>query len=163
MKLGSLCTGIGGAERALELMGLTAELVWYSEIDKAASELLSRLHPDVPNLGDLKQIDWHSATPIDVLVAGYPCQPFSTAGLRKGVEDERHLFPHIAKAIGVLRPRLAFFENVAAHLRLGFDNVLCDLAALGYDAQWGTLRASDIGAPHQRNRLFILATDASGQ
>ena len=159
MKVGSLCTGILGAELALTMMGLEPDLRWYSEIDPHACKVLARRVPDVPNLGDLKVIEWERVEPVDALVAGYPCQPFSHAGNRKGTDDPRHLWPWIACALRVLRPRYAFFENVAAHLGLGFDEVLSDLAAIGFDAEWTTLRASDVGACHQRDRLFIVATD----
>ena len=114
------------------------------------------------NLGDITTVDWSTVEPVDLLTAGYPCQPFSTAGRRKGTDDERHLWPHVADAVRVLRPRRAFLENVAGHLSLGFDVVLADLAALGYSVRWGCVRASDAGAPHRRERLFILATDPSG-
>ena len=163
MKVGSLCTGIMGAELAFSMMGLEPELVWYSEIDPHACQILNARAPGVPNLGDLKAVEWERVEPVDVLVAGYPCQPFSNAGLRKGVDDERHLWPWIYSAIRVVRPRHIFLENVSAHLHLGFDSVLRDLASLGFDAEWTTLRASDIGACHKRNRLFIVATDASCQ
>jgi DNA (cytosine-5)-methyltransferase 1 len=163
VKVGSLCTGILGAELAFTMMGLEPDLRWYSEIDPHARKVLARRVPDVPNLGDLKVIEWESVEPVDALVAGYPCQPFSHAGNRKGTDDPRHLWPWIACALRVLRPRYAFFENVAAHLGLGFDEVLSDLAAFGFDAEWTTLRASDVGACHQRDRLFIVATDTGGQ
>ena len=159
MRVGSLCTGIMGAELAMSMMGLNPELVWYSEIDPHACKLLAA-KTDAPNLGNLKQIVWERVEPVDVLCAGYPCQPFSTAGNRKGTDDPRHLWPWIACALRVLRPRLALFENVAAHLHLGFDEVLSDLAAFGFDAEWTTLRASDVGSCHQRDRLFIVARDA---
>lgn len=86
-----------------------------------------------------------------------PCQPFSQAGHRKGTNDERHLWPHVYRAICVLQPRIAFFENVSNHVAIGLDTVLCDLAEIGWNAQWTCLRASDVGAPHHRERLFILA------
>ncbi len=86
-----------------------------------------------------------------------PCQPFSTAGKRKGTKDERHLWPYVRDAIRALRPRLVVLENVRGHLTLGFDVVLADLAALGMSARWGVVRASDAGAPHGRARLFIVA------
>lgn len=157
----SLCTGIGGAELALELMGLEPELLWYSEIDKDASKVLAERFPGVPNLGDLKLIDWASVHRVDVLTAGYPCQGESLAGKRKGAEDERWIWPWIADAIRILRPRVVLAENVAAHLTLGFPRVLSDLASLGFDVEWTTFRASDIGACHQRDRIFWAATDAS--
>jgi DNA (cytosine-5)-methyltransferase 1 len=160
VKIGSLCTGIMGNEMAMGLMGIEVELAWYSEIDKNCSTLIAEHHPDVPNLGDLKLIDWSTVEKVDVLTAGYPCQPFSTAGKRGGVTDERHLWPWIKEGIRALRPPICLFENVAAHRTLGFDIVLKDLAEIGFDAEWSTLRASDIGACHRRDRLFIVATDA---
>jgi DNA (cytosine-5)-methyltransferase 1 len=159
VRVGSLCTGIGGAEMALDMMGLKPEVVWYAEFDPKASQLLADKMPGVPNLGDITKIDWTSLEPVDAITAGYPCQPFSTAGKRRGTDDERHLWPYIADALRVLRPRYTFLENVSAHLGLGFDAVLSDLASLGFDAEWTTLRASDVGACHQRDRLFIVATD----
>jgi DNA (cytosine-5)-methyltransferase 1 len=154
---GSLCTGILGAELALEMMGLDPDLLWYSEIDKDACKILAKRVPGVPNLGDLKLIEWERVEPVDVLTAGYPCQPFSTAGKRKGTDDPRHLWPWICDAIRVLRPRITLLENVGTHLSLGFDTVLSDLASIGFDARWTTFRAADVGACHARNRLFIVA------
>lgn len=86
-----------------------------------------------------------------------PCQPFSQAGHRKGTNDERHLWPYVLDAIKHLRPRIAFFENVLGHVTLGLTEVLEDLAKIGWNAQWTCVRASDVGAPHHRERLFILA------
>lgn len=154
--------GIGGAELAMEMMGLEPELLWYSEIDKDASKVLAHHWPGVPNLGDLKLIDWATCPPVEILTAGYPCQPFSLAGHRKGTDDPRHLWPWIADALRILRPRVALFENVAAHLSLGFDTVLSDLAEIGFDADWTTFRASDVGACHRRDRLFIVARCGGG-
>lgn len=158
---GSLCTGIKGAEVALELMGLEPDLRWYSEIDPDACKLLALRAPGVPNLGNLKEVAWERIEPVEALTAGYPCQPFSSAGKRGGVDDPRHLWPWIHCALRVLRPRFVFLENVAAHLSLGFDTVLADLAASGFDARWTTFRAAEVGGCHGRDRLFIVATDAS--
>nr|DAX96042.1 MAG TPA: Cytosine specific methyltransferase [Caudoviricetes sp.] len=144
---------------------LDAKPVWFAEIDPAPARILAHHYPDVPNLGDVTRVDWEEvrdSQPIDILTAGYPCQPFSQAGHRKGTNDERHLWPHVYAAIKSLRPRLAVFENVLGHLTLGLDTVLKDLAEIGWDAQWTTLRASDVGAPHHRERLFILATNPDG-
>ena len=155
LKIGSLCTGYGGLDMAVEAY-FDAETVWVSEIDKYASKLIEKRF-NVPNHGDLKVINWAEVEPIDILTAGYPCQPFSHAGDRKGINDERHIWPHIKEAISYLRPKYVVLENVRGHLTLGFDSVLADLAQIGYDAKWQLVRASDVGAPHQRARLFVIA------
>jgi DNA (cytosine-5)-methyltransferase 1 len=155
MKIGSLCTGYGGLDMAVETY-FNAETIWCSEIDRYASQLIEQ-RLGTPNLGDLKKIDWSNVPNVDILTAGYPCQPFSTAGNRKGTNDERHLWPYIKEAISVLRPRFVILENVRGHLSLGFKDVLKDLAEIGYDANWRIVRASEIGAPHQRARLFVIA------
>jgi len=97
------------------------------------------------------------------LTGGYPCQPFSQAGHRKGAEDERHLWPHVRDAISALGPRVTVLENLRGHLTLGFADVLVDLADLGLSARWGVVRASDAGAPHGRARLFIIAYAESAE
>ncbi|CAB5223997.1 Dcm Site-specific DNA methylase [uncultured Caudovirales phage] len=155
MKIGSLCTGYGGLDMAVEAV-FNAETVWVSEIDKYASQLIKERF-SVINHGDLKAINWHEVEPIDILTAGYPCQPFSHAGDRKGLNDERHIFPYILEAISILRPKYAIMENVRGHLSLGFKEVLKGLAEVGYDAKWRIVRASDVGAPHRRERIFIIA------
>ncbi|WP_456303341.1 DNA cytosine methyltransferase [[Kitasatospora] papulosa] len=164
LRIGSVCSGYRGLDLAVEaVFGGTP--AWVADNDPGAARILSHHLPHVPNLGDITTVDWRQVEPVDIYCGGYPCQPFSTAGHRKGTEDARHIWPHIAHSLRVLRPRLAVFENVAGHLSLGFDTVLSDLAALGFDADWCTLRASDIGAAHQRNRLFLLAwpADTGGQ
>lgn len=155
MKIGSLCSGYGGLDLAVE-EHFGAKTVWCAEYDKHASKIIEARF-GVPNYGDLTKIDWHSVPQVDIITAGYPCQPFSAAGKRKGTEDERHLFPYILEAVRILRPRYAIFENVRGHLSLGFDTVLRDLASIGYDAKWSVVRASEAGAAHSRARLFIVA------
>jgi len=159
MKIGSLCTGYGGLDMAVEAY-FNAEMVWCAENDKYASQLIQARF-NKPNLGDIKQIKWDEVEPIDILTAGYPCQPFSHAGFRKGLDDERHIWPFIKEAISHLRPSYVILENVRGHLSLGFSAVLADLAQIGYDAKWKIVRASDVGAPHQRARLFIIAYASS--
>ncbi len=162
MRIGSLFSGYGGLDMAVSSV-LGGEVAWHVEYDKAPSRILAHHYPDVPNYGDVTQVDFTTIEPVDVLTGGYPCQPFSHAGLRKGTDDDRHLWPHVLRAISEMAPRLAILENVRGHLTLGFDVVLADLADLGWSARWGIVRASDAGACHQRARLFILAyPDASG-
>lgn len=151
----SLCTGYGGLDLAVEAF-FGAELVACADTDKSASMAIDK-HFGVPNLGDIKQIDWAALGTIDMITAGYPCQPFSNAGQRKGSDDARHIWPYIKEGIGILRPGIVVLENVRGHLSLGFKEVLADLASIGYDAIWTIVRASDVGAPHQRARLFIIA------
>lgn len=159
MKLLSLCTGYGGLDLAVEEF-FNAELIGCADIDKYASLAIEK-HFDVPNYGDIRNVldlDFE----FDILTAGYPCQPFSHAGQRKGLDDARHIWPTIAQIIGKFRPGIVVLENVRGHLSLGFKEVLKDLAQLGYDARWQVVRASDVGAPHQRARLFIIAyTDST--
>ena len=159
MRIGSLCTGYGGLDLAAEAF-YGAETIWTCEYDKHASKVIEA-RIGKPNHGDLKITDWAQVEPIDILTAGYPCQPFSHAGFRKGAEDERHLWPYIKEIIRILRPRFVVLENVRGHFTLGFREVLSDLTSIGYDARWTLIRASDAGAPHRRERLFILAYPVS--
>lgn len=155
LKIGSLCSGYGGLDMAVEAY-FNAETVWMCDNDKYASVVIKERW-NLPNLGDLKAVDWSTVEPIDILTAGYPCQPFSHAGQRKGENDERHIWPEIKTIISELQPKLAILENVRGHLTLGFKEVLQNLAEIGYDASWAIVRASDVGAPHRRERLFIIA------
>jgi len=155
VKIGSLCSGYGGLDMAVEAY-YNAETVWMCDIDKYSSIVIKERW-ELPNLGDLKTVDWVAVEPIDILTAGYPCQPFSTAGQRKGLQDERHIWPYIKEIISTLQPKRVILENVRGHLTLGFKEVLKDLTEIGYDARWAIVRASDVGAPHRRERLFVVA------
>lgn len=157
MRVGSLFTGYGGLD-----MAVGGDLAWYSEIEPAACTVLAAHYPDAPNLGDITAVDWSAIEPVDVITGGYPCQPFSNAGKRKGTKDERHLWPYVRDAISALRPSLAVLENVRGHLSLGLADVIGDLAGLGYDARWGVVRAAEAGAPHGRARVFITAYPTCG-
>ena len=165
LRIGSLCSGAGLLDMAV-MDVLDARVAWHAQYDpddrhQWAAQILAHHWPAVPNHGDITSIDWAAAEPVDILTAGFPCQPVSNAGKRKGHEDDRWLWPDVASAIGVLRPRAVVLENVAALIGRGLDRVLADLAALGFDAEWTCLRASDVGAPHRRERIFILAWPAA--
>jgi DNA (cytosine-5)-methyltransferase 1 len=144
-----------------------ADLAWYSEIDKDCNQLLAHHWPGVPNLGDLTTIDWDQVEPVDILCAGFPCQPFSHAGKREGENDDRAIFAYIADAVSVLRPGIVVLENVAGILTLGGPAVVGSLTGLGYGLRWGVVRASDapVFAPHRRARWFCVArsTDSGGE
>jgi DNA (cytosine-5)-methyltransferase 1 len=155
LTVGSLFSGIGGFDLGLERAGM--KVIWQSEIDHFACKVLKKHWPDVPNLGDITKVDWTNIERPDVICGGYPCQPFSTAGKRGGATDPRHLWPAMFNAICLLRPRYALMENVRGHLSMGFGDVLADLASIGYDAEWQVIPAAAIGAPHKRDRVFIVA------
>jgi DNA (cytosine-5)-methyltransferase 1 len=152
---GSLFTGIGGLDLAVEAHGF--EVAWQVENNLYCQAVLARHWPDVPRYGGVEEIDWHGVERVDLVTAGFPRQPVSDAGRRKAQADERWLWPEVARCVRDLRPGYVFLENVSGLLSRGMGEVLGDLAALGFDAQWCALRASDVGAPHERERVFILA------
>jgi DNA (cytosine-5)-methyltransferase 1 len=155
LTVGSLFSGIGGIDLGLERAGMTVK--WQSEIDPYACKVLKKHWPDIPNLGDIKTVDWSNVEPVDLIAGGYPCQPFSTAGKRQGENDPRHLWPYFRDAISAIRPRYALLENVRGHLTMGGTTVIGDLAQIGYDCQWQVVSAASVGAPHRRDRIIIVA------
>jgi len=155
LTVGSLFSGIGGLDLGLERAGMN--VIWQSEIDPYACRVLKKHWPEVPNHGDIKLIDWSRVERPAVICGGYPCQPFSTAGNRKGEEDPRHLWPWVRQAISELQPQYAILENVRGHLSLGGVSVIADLAAIGYDAEWRIVSAASVGAAHRRDRIIIVA------
>ncbi len=155
LTVGSLFSGIGGLDLGLERAGM--EVRWQAEVDPYCSRVLAKHWPSVPNLGDVTKIDWSDVERVDLICGGYPCQPFSTAGKRLGATDARHLWPYFRDALRALRPRFALLENVRGHFTLGFPDVLADLDELGFDAEWTIVPASWLGAPHRRDRLFVVA------
>jgi DNA (cytosine-5)-methyltransferase 1 len=165
MLIGSMCSGYGGLDMAVQQV-LGGEVAWHAELDPDASKVLAHRYPGVPNLGDITAVRWQDALRVDLVCAGFPCQDLSYAGRGEGIQEGNRsgLWHAIADAIGALRPRFVLLENVRAIAvrRPGLDVVLADLARLGFDAEWRCNRASDVGAPHQRWRWFLLArsTDA---
>lgn len=183
-RIGSLCSGYGGLDLAVrEVLG--GDLAWCADNDPAAGRVLAHHWPRIPNLGDITSAAW--TEPPDILTAGFPCQEVSLAGTRAGLREGTRsgVWAHVCRAIGDLRPPLVICENVRGLLSataavsnmescprcVGNKNgralralgaVLGDLAALGYDAEWQVVRASDAAAPHRRERVFILAWPAGG-
>jgi DNA (cytosine-5)-methyltransferase 1 len=155
LTVGSLFSGIGGIDLGLERAGMESR--WFVEWDAHCQNVLRRHWPGLPVYGDITAVDWSTVEPVDVLAGGFPCQPVSSAGLRRGTEDERWLWPEFERAVGALRPRYVLVENVAALRHRGLGLVLGGLAALGYDAEWDCIPAAAVGAPHLRDRLWIVA------
>jgi DNA (cytosine-5)-methyltransferase 1 len=156
MRIGSLFSGIGGFDLAARWMGW--ETAWFSEIDPYASAVLAKHWPDVPNLGDITKIDWSTVERPGMLCGGFPCQDVSSAGKRVGIGGERSgLWREYVRAIRELRPRYVVVENTPGLLDRGMGVVLGDLAELGYDAEWRVLSAGALGAPHLRERVWIIS------
>lgn len=161
MNVLSLFAGVGGMEVGLEAAGMRT--VGQVEIDPYCQAVLARHWPDVPRHDDVTTaVQWWTSRErphVDLICAGFPCQPFSLAGKQFGVSDERWMWPATADVIRAVRPRYILLENVSALVRdsRAFGAVLGDLHQLGLDAEWATLRASDFGAPHARERVYILA------
>ncbi|HEY1157900.1 MAG TPA: DNA cytosine methyltransferase, partial [Arthrobacter sp.] len=136
-----------------------AGLAWCADSDPHVTKILQARFPAVPNLGDLTAVDWSAVPQVDIVTAGFPCQDISYAGRNAGLRKDTRsgLWFTIANAVRLLQPGLLIVENVAALRSRGLDQVLGNLAILGYHTAWTCLRASDIGAPHRRERLFLLA------
>lgn len=160
MRIGSMCSGYGGLDAAVQAV-IPSDLAWVADPDPGAAKILTHHHPHVPNLGDITTVDWATVPAVDILTAGFPCQDISNAGKRAGIEGTRSgIWAHVVEAVRVVRPRLVFLENVSALTSRGLDRVAADLAEVGFVGSWRCVRASDVGAPHRRERIFILAWPA---
>jgi len=157
---GELFAGIGGFGVSGSRFGIRP--VWASEIEPYAIRVYRKHFPEVRMVGDLTTWEPDPATDrVDLITGGFPCQPASTAGRRQGTDDVRWLWPAYARIIRLLRPRYVLAENVSGLRSVNdgkaFEEVLTDLDALGYDAEWESIPASAVGAPHQRDRIWIVA------
>ena len=187
LRVGSLCTGYGGIELALEQVFGETELVFVAENDPDASKILAEHFPGIPNYGDISVVGWKDAgIEIDLLTAGFPCTDVSLAGGRQGLikGNRSGLWHEIVRAIDGLSPPLVFIENVPGLLSAKTDSpvVTCpwcmgngqgmyllraagavcgDLATRGYHTELTSVRASEVGAPHRRERVFLLAAQNS--
>jgi DNA (cytosine-5)-methyltransferase 1 len=164
LTFGSLFAGIGGLDLGLERAGF--ECRWQVEINPFATQVLAKHWPNVARYGDIHDCNGGNLERVDLICGGFPCQDVSTAGLQKGLKEGTRtgLWIEYARVIGDLRPRVVLAENVAG-LRSSnrggdFAIVLRDLAALGYDAEWESVPAGALGAPHRRDRVFVIAWDA---
>ncbi len=156
VRIGSLFAGIGGLELGLEQAGL-GHVVWQVERDPYCRAVLSKHWPEVERHDDVTTFKPERGS-ADLICGGFPCQPWSVAGKRLGSSDERHLWPEFARIVEEVQPAVVIGENVPGLRARGLRVVLADLARLGFDAEWAVLAASDVGAPHRRQRLFIVAT-----
>ena len=159
----SFCTGYAGIERGLDLAGIKHRVIAYVEIEAyAIANLVAKMESGelapAPIWTNLKTFPSEIFSgKVDIITGGYPCQPFSQAGKRKGAEDERHLWPYIREHIKAINPNRCFFENVEGHISLGLSAVISDLEEDGYRTAWGIFSAREVGAPHQRKRVYIMA------
>ena len=187
LRLGELCAGYGGLGMAVEEV-FTAETAWFSEFDAAPSKILAHHWPNVPNYGDMTKIDWANIEHVDIISGGTPCQDLSHAGKRKGMTEgtRSNLWVQMREAIAIQKPKYVVWENVRGAYSASADSdleqcpgcvgdpadggavlralgrVLGDLSDLGFHAEWRGLRAADVGAPHGRFRVFVLAAYRGG-
>ena len=156
MRFGSLFSGIGGLDLGLERAG--HQVAWQVEIDPFCRRVLAKHWPGVPCYEDVKNVGAHNLAPIDLICGGFPCQDISFAGKGGGLSGARSgLWVEFARIIRELEPRYILVENVAALLSRGMGEILGTLASFGYDAEWSVVSACSLGAPHSRERLFLLA------
>jgi DNA-cytosine methyltransferase len=167
----ALCAGVGGLELGIERVFDGYQTVAFVEGEAfAASNLVKKMEEGslapAPIWSDLRTFDgipWRGK--VDVLSAGFPCQPFSIAGKREGVEDSRHLWPSVSRIIGEVRPSIIVLENVPGVIDAAGLGIAGNLSQMGYDFAWGIVRASEAGAPHRRARFFGvgLISDTHGE
>jgi DNA (cytosine-5)-methyltransferase 1 len=153
-----LFSGIGGFSLGLERTGgfETAAFCEYADFPR---KVLAKHWPDVPCFPDVRELKGEDINgPIDVICGGYPCQPFSQAGQRRGKEDDRHLWPEFSRLVDELRPTWVIGENVAGHISMGLDDVLSDLEGQGYACRTFVIPACAVGAPHRRDRVWSIAS-----
>jgi DNA (cytosine-5)-methyltransferase 1 len=154
--MGSLFAGIGGFDLGFERAGFKTS--WQVEIDPYCTKVLAKNFPEAERFGDIRECGRHNLKPVDVICGGFPCQDISNAGKRAGIGGERSgLWSEMHRIIRELRPIYVLVENVAALLGRGMGVVLGDLAEIGYDAEWEVVSAADVGAPHLRERVWIVA------
>ena len=158
-----LCSGIGGFSLGFQWAQLSTPIL-FCDIEPWCRKILTQHWPDVPIYEDVKEIanDPERFIPErpDILTAGYPCQPFSVAGRRRGEKDDRHIWPEIFSIIQSRRPTWTIFENVRGHITMGLDSVLADLEREGYSTRTFIVPAIGVDAPHKRDRVWIVSRNS---
>ena len=155
MRFGSLFSGIGGFDLGFERAGM--QCAWQVEIDDFCLKVLAKHWPDVERHRDIRECGKHNLAAVDLICGGFPCQPHSLAGKRKGAADDRDLWPEMRRVIDELRPTWVVAENVPGIRTTILDAVLSDLEALGYTAGAIAVPACALDAPHRRQRIWIVA------
>ena len=157
LKVGSLFSGAGLCDLGLSRAGFRHQ--WFCEIDPFCRSVLARHWPDIPLYEDVNTLKGSELPPVDVLCGGFPCQDVSQGGKHAGIKKGTRsgLWLEYARLIGEIRPRYVIIENVRGLLARGIEIVLQDLAEIGYDAEWEVLSAAALGAPHRRERVFVVA------
>lgn len=156
----SLFSGIGGLDLAFEWAGGTVSAM--CELDPFCQKVLRKHWPEVPLFGDIREVRGKDVGTVNVIFGGFPCQPFSVAGYRKGQSDPRHLWPEFSRLVGEIRPRWVVAENVPGILSIAADDVCLDLEHLGYSVGIWNFEAAAVGAPHRRARTFFVAHAGCG-
>jgi DNA (cytosine-5)-methyltransferase 1 len=159
MKHLDLFSGIGGFALASRWAGI--ETVAFCEIEEFPRKVLQKNFPGVPIHHDIRELDGSKYAGIDIITGGYPCQPFSTAGKRKGSDDHRHLWPEMFRVIKQAKPAWVVCENVDGHIANGLDSVCNDLESEAYEVQPLVIPACSVESPHIRNRVWIVANSVS--
>ncbi|MDQ3167321.1 MAG: DNA (cytosine-5-)-methyltransferase [Chloroflexota bacterium] len=160
MRALSLFSGIGGFDLACEWAGI--EVAGQVEIDPFCQRVLAKHWPDVPRMGDIREVRGDEFGAVDVICGGFPCQPVSQAGKRRGEGDDRWLWPEMHRLVDHLRPTWVVGENVYGLVSMGLDGVLSDMESLGYVCWTAVLPACAVGAPHRRDRVWIVAHSQEG-
>ena len=155
MKSGSLFAGIGGFDLGLERAGMTC--AWQVEIDPFCNKVLEKHWPNVRRYKDVREVGKHNLEPVELICGGFPCQPHSVAGKRKGAADDRNLWPEYLRIIKEIRPRWVIGENVPGIITTILDQVLSDLETADYTAETLIIPACAFNAPHRRDRVWIVA------
>ena len=151
MTIGSLFAGIGGIDLGLERAGM--KTVWQVEKDEYCNKVLAKHWPDVKRYGDIYECGKHNLETVNLICGGFPCQPFSQAGKRRGEKDDRYLWPEMVRIISELKPDWVIGENVVGILNMGFEDMLSSLGDIGYEIEVFVIPACAVAAPHRRDRV----------